>query len=438
MLKKLFFGTVFVFLSSIQLSYALGIKPLDDEPLMLERDVSGVKIWYGQRAVLPLIADCIELQENEKSGHLTVIKTHAVFDGFKKRISGSILCKHPKIAHSFVVQIAFDELVVSSKNKKNPSVDVRIYGTSEKLSLAIYDFVQKSLSQKMSCVKKVALGIGVVAAGSVVGYAITSTPDKDVVRDELRDYVEHQWKNSEHFVRHYGTGTPNVVVFEAHGYMGDCKVLPQELNDPIDPEDKKHKWPYIRVRPAFDSRRRVHSFAQDNDAYQLALHLQKTIDFFPDVPILCIGTSNGASSMISMLCNEKDGLAKKIAGVILKAPFSDVSETGFFSWIPFQKVRRYLGRRGAKYSCALGCDVNQPSIDERVARGDFPENLKVLLLHAKDDWMVPFRSYQLLESLLSKHCSGFKGFFLDTGGHELIDKRFNQEIDRFLDTILLS
>lgn len=227
---------------------------------------------------------------------------------------------------------------------------------------------------------------------------------------------------------------PQFVVLFLHGFLGFNKFSGQDSWN-----EYAHKMvpgldglSYLVYHPGLIQTKDVQSFAQDSDVYQAKLHLSFLADKVAQpkgssvignydisgLPILCVGHSNGGSTLISLL-SEHHALAKKIKGAVLLAPYADLSAVS-----TIEKTGRLIGdvfaRIGARMLFAPSYNPFGSSPVLNVALGKFPKELPLLIVSNRNDRVVSFKNRELLSRAFTSH-EKYKNTVqfldLDTGGH---------------------
>jgi predicted esterase len=227
---------------------------------------------------------------------------------------------------------------------------------------------------------------------------------------------------------------PQFVVLFLHGFLGFNKFSGQDSWN-----EYAHKMvpgldglSYLVYHPGLIQTKDVQSFAQDSDVYQAKLHLSFLADKVSQpkgltlignydvsgLPIVCVGHSNGGSTLISLL-SQHHLLAKKIKGAVLLAPYADLSAVS-----TIEKTGRWIGdvlaRIGAKMLFAPSYNPFGNSPVLHASLGNFPKDLPLLIVSNRNDRVVYFKNRELLSRAFTSH-EKYKNTVqfldLDTGGH---------------------
>jgi predicted esterase len=246
----------------------------------------------------------------------------------------------------------------------------------------------------------------------------------DVRRKELKVIVDHQLEG----LRLSSCQTsPDVCVFFAHGY-GNPSMTPRAAA--IECRYREYllpqKYTCAMYAPALNFSKRYVSFAQRYDVFQVAAHLLGFIDYckkeFPGKKIICMGHSNGASTLLVALCKYPE-LAKQIDLLVLLAPYADVSLVSARKFVPkflrYERVVRY----GVKFVAAPNYSPSKKSPANYVKMNPLFRDLPVVMIHALDDRVIPVRNQDLLFNALkgADHEKIFKSK-MSSGGHLLLEQ----------------
>lgn len=281
-------------------------------------------------------------------------------------------------------------------------------------------------------------GLVVFLGGWVVHFSILHQRmgPGDIVKSELNGYeildeklqieldlsIEVQWqKHRASWLPVSGKNSVDMLVFYAHGYMGPIQSSSEYSNYVFCAlEGGLRGFRYSVCTPGFDGRKKYMSFAQGFDIYQVCKHLRRLLEerdsIYPDVPVICIGHSNGASTLISAIC-KNDDLAARIAGVILLAPYANIAEV-----TPLKTVPRIFGGESAargmlKWFLASSHDSTALSPVQHVEQGSYSNCLPTLLAHSKADLVVPYKNFEMLRAALSKRNQNVQFLALEKDSH---------------------
>lgn len=239
------------------------------------------------------------------------------------------------------------------------------------------------------------------------------------LRRNLDVYIQAQWAENHkdwlpQIKRHArvlghpvakGQASAEVIILYIHGYM-PFRATPSQAAHLFAPlEGTLRGVRYSLCSPGLDCSRKYASFAQGFDVYQVEQHLERLIaeraKSFPDIPIICVGHSNGASTLISTLC-KNEHLRDKIAGVVLLAPYADIVEA-----FPLAKIPKVLGgkttaRKALKVFAAPNHDKTLLSPLQYIERGMYSVDLPTLLAHPRKDTIVPYKNFEMLQKAFSE------------------------------------
>lgn len=227
---------------------------------------------------------------------------------------------------------------------------------------------------------------------------------------ELDQYIQAQWKEHERMWIPGSSQLPlkksqqkkdaQAIFFYSHGYPGNRKITVSDAGLAFCPlESAFRNFIYRVCNPGLDYSKKFMSFAQGYDVYQVDQHLVRLINqrnkHCPNVHIICIAHSNGASTLISALC-KNPYLAQHVEGVILLAPYADITEVS-----RVKRVSRWGGdrvaRRMLKFMAAPNYDNAAPSPVQLVEQGNYPEKIPTLLVHSPLDSLVTYNNFEMFE-----------------------------------------
>jgi predicted esterase len=226
------------------------------------------------------------------------------------------------------------------------------------------------------------------------------------------------------------------VVFFAHGYYQNftmnhdramchyqCFSPIFETNRPTNQRD----CAFMPYTPVFKHQRRYISFAQRWDVFQIKDHLQALIATNETrdkkLPIVCLGSSNGASSLLATLCTYPE-IANQISAVILQAPYADI---GKFDLSRFSSLANYFPHSDAVVKRLIqsvvapnySCSKPSPLELATASATNLPDQLPIIFLHAQDDEVIPLEHSQLLHDALKAAGKNSHLFTVAKGGHSM-------------------
>ena len=267
------------------------------------------------------------------------------------------------------------------------------------------------------------------------------------LKTEIDKYIEFQWAEyGDSWVPRHEQLAPEkrseCIIFYVHGYMGPIKGTPWYSHYAFCPlESSLRNFRYVVCNPGLDGRKKYMSFAQGFDAYQVEKHLERLVFECSkkniQVPIICIGHSNGASTLISVLCNNHK-LSSQVSGIILLAPYADLAEA-----VVCQKVPSFLGGRAIackaiKLLLASKYNLTIPSPVQRVEKGMYPLNVPTLLAHSKADLLLPYNNFEMLKTAFEIKNKNVQFLSLTKDSHSLrrISCELRQGVTEFVTAIL--
>lgn len=165
------------------------------------------------------------------------------------------------------------------------------------------------------------------------------------------------------------------------------------------PENK-----YRFFAPAFKCRRRFISYAQKWDIFQCKKNLEAIFALKENdqVKTIVFAQCNGASTLIATLFSYPE-LANKIAGIILFAPYDDISEVGNAQKIPKQLYSKTIIKRSFQAVCAPNYSPRQPTPCQLIATKTVRADLPIVLVHAADDHIIPSSEYEKIRDCFMAH-----------------------------------
>jgi len=248
-------------------------------------------------------------------------------------------------------------------------------------------------------------------------------------------YVQQQWErpSAVHKIEISPGASPEFVIVFIHGFLGFGAFNEfdawNEFVHKIVPA--LHGRNYIVYHPGLLQTKDVQSFAQDSDVRQAALHIKKVIeeiaknDYESSVggysvaglPLVCVGHSNGASTLISLMSQHHE-IAKEVDGMVLLSPYADFRQASTLA-----QVSRYspvVAGVGAKLLYAPQYSPTKKTPEDYVRAGLFPDDLPALFVNNRNDRIVPFKNRDLFAVAFDKNQKyeqTVRFLDLDTGGH---------------------
>ncbi|MBM3894637.1 hypothetical protein FJ366_03540 [Candidatus Dependentiae bacterium] len=212
-----------------------------------------------------------------------------------------------------------------------------------------------------------------------------------------------------------------------HGYLGHNKNTIDYISEMFEHlySEIFNNHTYFLYSPAMKTSRRYASFAQRWDQAQALQQLKAMIELKKkhNKPFIVMGSSNGASTLLSIICQNKD-IAREVDAVILAAPFADIGKISVEKFFPPAKYFPHSDtatKRIIQATIAPNYSCSEPSPLE-LASSCEPSNpsLPIIFLTATDDEMIPWQHTELLSNALKG--SGFSNvhpLFVDQGGHNI-------------------
>lgn len=219
---------------------------------------------------------------------------------------------------------------------------------------------------------------------------------------------------------------PEFVLFFAHGYRPKTTGYDYSREKALTMVAPfLRSFRYVMYHPLFSVGPAYTTFGQKDDIEQLKFHLDRIIaltkdsssDFY-QLPIVCVGHSNGAATLISLFGTYPE-LAKNVSMALLFAAYADVRKTKFFHTLSQKILGVHVSNFGPRGAGLLYNSKEKAPIDF-IQQELFPKGLPVFLVHAKDDPYVPLVSnFTLLSRAFRTH--GYEEWLelcaFDRGGH---------------------
>jgi|GEM_PF-2201692 len=219
---------------------------------------------------------------------------------------------------------------------------------------------------------------------------------------------------------------PDFILFFAHGYRpktsgyGYAKEKAVAMVAPF-----LRSFRYVMYHPLLSVGPAYTTFAQKDDIDQVKFHLDRVVALVSDpesayynLPIICVGHSNGAATLIALLGTYPD-FAKNISVAVLFAPYADVRKTRFFHNISEKPTGSRVADAGPRIS-GIMYDPKQKSPIDFVNNELFPRELPTFLVHAEDDAYIPLASnFTVFANAFKKHNyeDHVHLFAFERGGH---------------------
>lgn len=271
-------------------------------------------------------------------------------------------------------------------------------------------------------------------------FSSANSADKHAV---LQKYVQNQWESPAAFHKIGPDGAaPQFVVFFAHGFLSfDDQGWENSWNEYVNRfVPALEGLSYVVYHPGFKQTKEYQSFAQDLDVYEIQLHLEKLIGVvdgsddskkIQDVslvglPLLCVGHSNGASSLIVTLSSHHK-IAEHVKGLVLLAPYADIREASTLGKISALPGGGVIAGRGMRLFFAPMYDDSLPAPVEYIRKGKWPAHLPAIFIASHNDHVVPHKNFELFKRAFDDKKMISKGLItmldLQTGGHNWIWRR---------------
>lgn len=250
-----------------------------------------------------------------------------------------------------------------------------------------------------------------------------------------QEHAQTQWeqKSAVHCVQVTPGAKPDFIVVFVHGFLGfrpfDAYDSWNEVAHKIVPA--LHGRNYVVYHPGLLQTKDVQSFAQGTDIDQVAFHVKKVITEIEKdadessvggysvsgLPLVLVGHSNGASTLISWL-SQHHSVAQHVKGVVLLAPYADLREASTLAHV--SQVSSTVAGFGVKLFYAPRYSPTETTPAEYVQKGLFPVDLPTLVVSNVNDRVVPFKNRNIFAQAFARHPK-YKDsvVFLDlqTGGH---------------------
>ena len=248
-------------------------------------------------------------------------------------------------------------------------------------------------------------------------------------------HTRQQWERpaSVHKVEMTPGAEPEFVIVFIHGFLGFGSFNEfdswNEFVHKIVPA--LHGRNYVVYHPGLLQTKDVQSFAQDSDVKQAAFHIQRVIDeikkdstessvggySISGLPLLCVGHSNGASTLVSLMSQHPE-IAENVDGLLLLSPYADLREASTLARV--NKVSSLVAGFGAKLFFAPQYSPSKKTPEMYVKEGLFPHLVPTLFVNNRNDHIVPFKNRHLFALAFDSHHKyeqSVRFLDLDTGGH---------------------
>ena len=238
------------------------------------------------------------------------------------------------------------------------------------------------------------------------------TISKKTATKELDNWIIHQYeyckpsnKDQIIFFRGWSYADKMQDAYEAERYFS--KLLPTELS-------------FKYFSPGFRNTRRFNSFAQKWDVYQVKNHIEHILRLKIDSTkkTVVFAHCNGASALISALFLHPE-LAEKISGVVLFAPYSEISEVGGCVNYLQRAIRSKTAiKRVIQSTIAPNYSCSAKSPLELIKTGTVRKDLPIILVHSLDDELVPMKNFHAIKNAFKvQNYTQFYGLQRSEGNH---------------------
>lgn len=261
---------------------------------------------------------------------------------------------------------------------------------------------------------------------------------------ELRKYAQRQWESPAAVHREGLVGSsPKFVVLFIHGFLGFEEFgWENGWNEYVGRfVPALQGLSYVVYHPGLNQTKDYQSFAQSLDVYQVRQHLEKVIEevdkpseesslgghSVAGLPILCIGHSNGAATLVSLV-SQHPSLAQRIQSLVVWAPYADIREASTLARIKSLPGGSFIAGNGMRLLYAPMYDAAHPTPVDHVRTKKFPEDLPTLFIYSHNDHVVPFKNCELFKTAFAAHLgceqSGLVSMLeMHSGGHNWMWQR---------------
>ena len=263
--------------------------------------------------------------------------------------------------------------------------------------------------------------LGLMNAGYQQGKTCLGLGSKTEPLIKLNEHIDKQVACIPDFI----PASSNAWVFYAHGYPGPIALTPQEAYE--DFNSYRHFLPFEKelhvYAPGFDFSRETTSMSQEYDAHQLKRHLEgyilKKKQLDPEKPLICIGHSNGASTLLATLCMYPE-IAEHISLIILLAPFASITNNTYRRFFSSDAAMA----RAVQVAMAPRYSHQKKSPVEWIETQQLRRNMPIVLIHAQDDSFIPVSNfYQLQDAFLNNGYTKLLASTIPVGNHQFNVKK---------------
>ncbi|MBM3894104.1 hypothetical protein FJ366_00675 [Candidatus Dependentiae bacterium] len=210
-------------------------------------------------------------------------------------------------------------------------------------------------------------------------------------------------------------------LFFAHGYPGPINLTRDEAQENLLSQSffLPPSINFYSYAPGLCFLRNITNLGQGNDIAQIEKHLRAFIEHkknhAPDKPLIVMGHSNGASSLIVTLCKHPE-LANNIAHIILLAPYANILDNRYKSI--FKKKKEMVS--AIQKTIAPGYSPDEKNPIEWISSCLLPnQNIPITLIHAQDDSFINISHSKLIKKTLrSAKYANVSLFTIPNGDHQ--------------------